>query len=169
PREAALADLARRFFHSRGPATLRDFVWWTGLRVADARAGHAAIQAEMASEVIDGAEYWSFARTERGPRPGGPYLLPAFDEYLVGYQDRRDVLHADHVPLVNAGGGLLAPCVVVDGRVLGVWRRSLGKPGVTIELGLFGSVSRGTRTAIDEAAERYASFLAAPLAAVMTA
>jgi len=59
--------------------------------------------------------------------------------------------------------------VVVDGRVLGVWRRSLGKPGAAIELALFRSVSRATRTAIDEAAERYASFPAAPLAAVITA
>jgi len=176
-RDHALGELARRFFRSRGPATLRDFMWWTGLRVGDARVGLAAIAGEMEPEAIAGVEYWSFGSDGAGGRGAearkssahSAYLLPAFDEYLVGYQDRRAVLHADHVRLVNAGGGLLAPCVVVDGRVLGVWRRSLGKAGVAIEFRLFGTADRRARTAVGEAAERYATFVGAPLASVMTA
>jgi hypothetical protein len=159
--DSAAAELARRFFRSRGPATLRDFVWWTGLPPKGARAGLAAIEAELASEVSEGVTYWSFAG--RSQVDHAAHLLPAFDEYLIGYCDRRDVLHADHVRAINAGGGLLAPCVVVDGRVVGRWRRSVTRAGVAIEVTLF--VARG-RAAITEAAERYAAFVACPLVGV---
>jgi hypothetical protein len=163
PRERALGELARRFFQSRGPATLRDFVWWSGLPVGDARAGLAAIAGDVEAEVIGGVEYWS-ARGGAGRRSGMAYLLPAFDEYLVGYCDRRDVLHPDHVRAINAGGGLLSACVVVDGRVAGVWRRTLDKAGLAIEISWLTRTTRAARAAVAEAAERYARFLATPLA-----
>lgn len=160
---SALGELARRFFCSRGPATLRDFTWWSGLPVRDARTAIAAVAGELRSEVVDGMEYWSSDDARARPAAFVAQLLPAFDEYLIGYADRDAVLRTEHVRAVNSGGGLLSPCVVIDGHVAGVWRRTLGRGGVSIELVLFGPVSRRARTAISDAAERYAAFVAAPL------
>jgi hypothetical protein len=159
--DEALAELARRYFRSRGPASAADFAWWSGLAPAEARAGLAAVAAELASESIAGVTYW---RAPRAPRlsPAAladAYLLPAFDEYLVAYRDRSAVLSTRDTPRINAGGGLLAPTVVVGGRVVGTWRRALGRGVVTIGLSLFDRPAPGARKRIEAAAERYAAFL----------
>jgi hypothetical protein len=160
-RDEALAELARRYFRSRGPATAADFAWWSGLAPADARAGLAAVAAELASQSIAGVTYWRAHRAPRAPAAAlaDAYLLPAFDEYLVAYRDRSAVLSARDTRRINAGGGLLAPTVVVGGRVVGAWRRTLGRGVVTIALSLFEKPAPRERARIAAAAERYGAFL----------
>jgi hypothetical protein len=160
-RADALAELARRYFRGRGPATLADFVWWSGLTVTDARAALAAVETELAGETFAGVKTW---RAARAPLPTAAalaraYLLPPFDEYLVGYRDRSAVLAERHVRRLNAGGGLLAPCIVLGGRVVGTWRRVLDRAGVTVTLAPFQPLPRADRARVEEAAERYAAFL----------
>ena len=161
PRDEALAELARRYFRSRGPATAADFAWWSGLAPAEARAGLAAVATELASQSIAGLTYWRARGTPLVPAAAlaDAYLLPAFDEYLVAYRDRSAVLGARDARQINAGGGLLAPTVVVGGRVVGVWRRTLGRGVVTIALSLFEKPAPRERACIVAAAERYGAFL----------
>jgi hypothetical protein len=97
PREEALGELARRYFRSHGPATLRDFVWWSGLKTTDARRG-----LEMnrpISREVDGLKYWTVGRT--APASGRPktiaHLLPVYDEYLVAYRDHKAVPRPPYV------------------------------------------------------------------------
>jgi hypothetical protein len=166
-REEAAATLARRYFESRGPATVVDFAWWSGLAPAEARAGLDAVRAHLASETIAGAVYWYAARAARLSEAAlaevalaRAHLLPAFDEYLIAYRDRAAVLAPEQARRLNAGGGLLAPCIVVGGCVAGTWRRSFDRRGtVTIALAPFAPADPRTRAAINEAAERYAAFL----------
>ena len=159
PREAALAELARRYFATRGPATVDDFNWWSGVGAADARAATAAIARELASETIDGRTYFHAADAPAPIVESSAHLLPAFDEYLVAYRDRGDVLDSKHRKRVNVGAGLLSPSVVIDGRVVGTWRRTLARSSVAIALDSFGKVTRAQRRAIAIAAAPYASFL----------
>ncbi len=165
----ALAELALRYFRSRGPATLDDFAWWSGLGIKDARAGLEAAAPSLACETLDRRSYWygdpattrpraSSRRTTHGH--GTAVLLPAFDEYLVAYRDRSAVLDPAQARRINAGGGLLAPCVVVDGQVIGLWRRTLTTKRVAITIEPFDRASRDVRDAIAAAAERYGAFLA---------
>ncbi|MBI4954541.1 MAG: AlkZ family DNA glycosylase [Myxococcales bacterium] len=165
PREEALARLAARYFRSRGPATVQDLAWWSGLPQSDARHGLESIRSSLVRESIDGRTYFRASDTRAAPSSDA-YLLPAFDEYLVAYRDRSAVLDPAHVARVNAGGGMLDPCVVVGGRVVGTWRRTLGNRAVAIEVTLFGPRKRADRASIAAAANRYGRFLGVD--AVMT-
>jgi hypothetical protein len=161
-RDEAVGALARRYFESRGPASAADFAWWSGLAPGEARAGLEAIRAELVSESSGGVTYWSGAPAARvsDAALARAHLLPAFDEYLVAYRDRDAVLDPAQARRINAGGGLLAPCIVASGRVVGTWRRTFDRrSAVTISLVPFGRLDEPARAAIGEAAERYAAFL----------
>jgi DNA glycosylase AlkZ-like len=94
-RDVARGELARRFFTSHGPAELADFVWWSGLTTADARAGAASVGGALARESVGGRDVWLDPALDSGPlKPGRPmaHLLPNFDEYTVAYRDRAAIV-----------------------------------------------------------------------------
>jgi hypothetical protein len=157
-RDAALAELARRYFASRGPASAADFTWWSGLAPDEARRGLAAAGKMLSAIHVGHETYWHGVARARVTSPP-VILLPAFDEYLVAYRDRGAVLDAAHARAINAGGGMLDPIVVVGGRVRGTWRRELGRSAVTIAVDMFAEPSASARKAITVAAHRYAAFL----------
>jgi hypothetical protein len=158
-RDESLAELAFRYFRSRGPATVADFVWWSGLSPSDGRAGLEFVKAKLVSEVIGGQTHWRGEGGVGRVASATVHLLPAFDEYLVAYRNRDAVLDPKHVKRINAGGGLLAPCIVAGGRVIGIWRRTLTTTTVTIELRPFQGIEAPAPRALDDAATRYAHFL----------
>jgi hypothetical protein len=170
----AVAELARRYFRSRGPATLDDFRWWSGLPAAEVRAGIEAAAGTLATQVIEGRTCWLAADLTQNPQrvphlprsahardnpARGVHLLPAFDEYLVAYRNRDAVLEDRHTKKLNAGGGMLNPAVVQDGRVIGTWRRTLGRQGVAVTMTLFAPASLRLRRELAVAARRYGDFL----------
>ena len=157
-RTDALHELATRYFTSRGPATISDFMWWTSLEAREARTALEAAAPSLTAESIGGETYWFDGARSVAEKPG-TFLTPAFDEYLVAYRRRDAVLDPDHVKLVNAGGGLLGPCIVHDGRILGTWRRATTKEGLRVELSFFEPRKRIDR-AIRDAEQRYLRFLA---------
>lgn len=158
-RHEALAELARRYFESRGPATVSDFAWWSGLAPAEARDGLESVKSKLASVVVGGQTYFRADRAPARAAGGAAYLLPAFDEYLIAYRDRDSVLDPKVVKHINAGGGMLGPCVVIDGRVVGTWRRELTRTVVSVEVRTFVAPPPAHRRAIVAAARRYAAFL----------
>ena len=90
--DEALATLGQRFFRSHGPATIRDFAWWSGLTIADGKRATEMIRAQR--EMIDGLAYWSVGPSaRRTARDERVHLLPIYDEYLVAYRDRQAVPH----------------------------------------------------------------------------
>jgi hypothetical protein len=152
-REQALTELARRYLQSRAPATRLDFIWWSGLNAAEARF---ALDAAAVPE-----------NTARVPPPPAALLLPFYDELLVGYRDRSAMLDAKDVKKVNAGGGLLSSCIVLDGRVAGLWKRTLSPKAVTVNVRPFRPLTPREREALAKEAERYAAFLELPLKLVL--
>ena len=143
PREEALARLADRYFRSHGPATVRDFAWWSGLQVSEAHRAVALAGERLVEELHDGQPFWS-AEMGGGALDVRGYLqiLPAFDEFLVGYTDRTAVLDASRSGDVFRGG-LIHPVVVHDGRVLGTWRRTMTRREVVCSVAPF--VALGSR------------------------
>lgn len=129
-REAALGELTSRYFRSHGPATIRDFTRWVGLTAADVRAGLALARPGLASIDVGGVEHLMDPRTPevldacRG-RARGVFLLPGFDENLLGYADRGAALPAEYADrIVPGGNGMFRPTIVHDGRVIGTWRHN---------------------------------------------
>ncbi|MBA3533788.1 MAG: winged helix DNA-binding domain-containing protein [Ardenticatenales bacterium] len=163
-RDEALAELAARYFTSHGPATLADFVWWSGLATAEARAGLEMVQPQLVRELVQGRDYWLPAC---GPDQDGAsssaYLLPAFDEYLVGYKERHAVLAPSLAKQINPGGGLLAPTIVVDGQVVGVWKRTLKRKAPLVRATLFTRLTPAAAQAVETAAARYGQFVGLPV------
>jgi hypothetical protein len=161
PRDEALATLAQRYFASHGPATLQDFIWWAGLTVTEARAGLQTAASTLGREAIGGQEYY-YAQDQSAAQPGPleVFLLPPFDEYLVAYRDRSASLDLKYQSQVVPGGnGIFNPIVVIDGRVMGTWKRTFKKDTVTMTFSPFTSWNEAQAQAIAAAAERYSRFV----------
>jgi len=161
-RDEALVELARRYFTSHGPATLQDFAWWSGLTTADAKAGLEMAKRFLAQEVSDGQTYW-LASSMPAAKDSSPtaYLLPAFDEYTVAYKDRSAVLDPKYTKQVNSGNGIFYPTIVMDGQVVGTWKRTIKKDTLVITPSPFTKLKRAETHSLAEAASRYGEFLVA--------
>ena len=142
-RDEALAKLTQRYFTSHGPATLQDFVWWSGLSVADAKHGIELIDPDLRKELT----YWTATEPPKQTAHSA-HLLPNFDEYFVGYKDR---------PVIDGinNWDLLGPTIIVNGKVAGTWKRN----SKTVELNILRAVNKSEQRAIAKATERYVEFL----------
>jgi uncharacterized protein YcaQ len=158
-REGALAELTRRYFTSHGPAQLQDFAWWSGLTSAEARAGLEMSRQHLAEVAVDGKRYWLAPSVRVPERPSRTaYLLPPYDEYLIAYKDRSAALDPAVWSPVAARDPLAAP-VVLDGRVVGGWKRAANANEVAITLDLPRRLATADMRLVVEAAWRYADFL----------
>ena len=160
-REAALAELAGRYFTSRGPATVHDFAKWSGLTLSDARRGLEAVSSDLRQEAVDGRAYWlsrssSATRKETSPTA---HLLSIYDEYISGYKDRSAIGTATVGARLTALGNALTAVVVLDSQIVGTWSRTLGKDAVAIEANLFARLTKAEHRAVAAAAQRYGDFL----------
>lgn len=172
-RDEALAELARRYFTGHGPATLQDFVWWTGLAAGEAKAGLEMVKPELMQEEIDSKRYWLPKSTpssvsdldERSPIA---CLLPNFDEYMIGYKDRSAMFPA-------AYSGKLAPrgniafnyTIIINGIAAGGWRRERKNDGVVIRTRLFRPLDDDEKDALSVTADRYGAFLGMPVTLIL--
>ena len=164
-RDEALGELARRYFASHGPATVKDLARWSGLPMAQVRLGIGVASASLATLELDGVSYYLAPETlDADPAVGRVHLLPGFDEYLLGYQDRSAVLAPEHSQAIVPGGnGVFRPTIVVDGAVVGTWRRTIKARQVTVEATPFAPLSRPIQSGLREAVETYGAFLGLPV------
>jgi len=164
-RDESLAELARRYFVSRGPATLPDFVWWSGLTTADCKTAIELIKSQLTSELLDDQTYW---RVESQPLPKAKtpkaYLLPNYDEYVVGYEDRSAILGDPTTHKLDSRGNVLFQhTIVIEGEVRGTWKRKETKKAASLEATPFRPFTKAEAQAVASAAHRYAEFLELPV------
>jgi winged helix DNA-binding protein len=139
-REEALTELARRYAAGHAPATAEDFARWSGLPAGDLR--------------------WQEPDTGEADQ-GGVRLLPAFDEWLLGWASREPILPPEHAKRVAPGGGIIRPVAIADGRVFATWR--LDRPKGRIELDPFARITKPMRAGIEEEVAAIGEFLGACL------
>lgn len=189
-RDEALARLMARYVTSHGPATIQDAAWWSGLTLSDVREGLALAGEAVVRQTIDGREYWvgaaaprfvdrrssSTSRNTAVRTPGtrSPraqqaqhqvLLLPSYDEYTVAYRDRSALLHDSTENTTLAQSALLSQPVMLDGRHVGAWRRTIPartSAPVRVDVRLLQPLTTRERDALDAAVERYARFLGRP-------
>jgi hypothetical protein len=184
-RSAALREFALRYFTGHGPATERDFAWWSKLTLADARAAIALARDELTELSLDGVTFWAGHATA-GPASLGPasldpagkrsaalaepaepaalrevYTLPGFDEYLLGYQDRSHVLDADHLQRIIPGkNGIFLPTLVSKGKVIGTWRKGDVATATSATAELFAPLTARETAALRRSENAYERFMA---------
>lgn len=163
-REEALAELTRRYFTSHGPATLQDLMRWAGITTADAKLGLAAAQPDLTKVTAAGHDYWlAHSQPPAANAGAASYLLPGFDEYLLGYADRSAMLDPTYAQRICPGGnGVFRPTVVIDGRVVGTWQRTLKRHRVGITLALFNPLTEAQHESLAKEAQRYGAFVGLP-------
>ncbi|MBP1773303.1 MAG: hypothetical protein H6P99_2466, partial [Holophagaceae bacterium] len=160
-KDQALADLALRYFSSRGPATLQDFTWWSGLTTTEAASALEMVKPKLIAANMGGQCFWMSLTTQIPPSGGeGVYLLPSFDEYLLGYQNRNAVLESKYAPLLSPGGdGTFLPAIVIHGCVVGTWSRILRNGAIEVRTITFRSLTSKESSLLKEAVHRYGEFL----------
>lgn len=153
--DEALAALARRYFQSHGPATTRDFMWWSTLTARDAKRGLEMNDAR--SEIVDGITYWTVGEPPAAPRArrSTVHLLPIYDEYLVAYRDRVAV------PLGQGRGAAtqLGPVLVINDHIAGTWKTVQRDREIGVNVAPTRRLTGSERMALEEVVQQYGRFL----------
>ncbi|MTK53188.1 winged helix DNA-binding domain-containing protein [Paludibacter sp.] len=159
-REESLSTLAKRYFSAHGPATIADFVWWSGLSQSEAKQGIEANKHAFESLTINGQIYWMNRDSQADTTANSlVHLLPAFDEYLISYRDRSAMIASHHNPKTIYTNGVFRPVVVVNGKVAGLWSRTIKKEVVTVSIAMFDDFSDDVRSLIKKSVKPYGVFL----------
>ena len=163
-RDASLEDLTLRYFATRGPATVADMSWWSGLAPADVKRGIEIAGKHLRKVDLDGRPHW-FSEKQRAPRRRTTaHLLSNYDEYFIGLRDRSAIatrVRALH--LVTGGDALIAHIAFIDGQLVGGWRRLLEPSGVVVALELVTRITREERERLEGQAVRLSRFLGTPV------
>ena len=164
-RRDALAELTRRYFTSRGPATFKDYLRWSTLTAADGRQGLDMVGSLLQREAVDGRTYW-FAPSESGTMPPSPTvdLVQGYDECIMSYSESKDLLRRERtVDPTPKGAAVFTHAILLDGRLIGHWRPVARKGAVTIDTHFHRPLRVVERVALEAAADRYSRFVGSPV------
>lgn len=162
-REEALGELAKRYFISHGPAAVQDFAWWTGLTLTDARNAAASVKDYLKELIIENKSYL-YSRNSRKLKSANSaaIVLPAFDEYFVGYKDRSAALESGTPEEFTAPFSLLSPVILINGCAAGTWGRRIIKNKVIVDIKPFRKYSKEELDNVHESIAEYCRFIQMP-------
>lgn len=166
-REAALAELAVRYLAAHGPSEPADLAFWSGIAAGDAKRTWRSIGDRLVEVQTTNGIRWSLrTRTGGAPRHSAR-LLPAFDEYLLGWKDLETAVPTEHRKKINRGGGWIRPVLLVDGRAIGTWNTTRASNTLRLEVRPFTPPAPWIHRALDSEAEDLAEFLGLPVEPVL--
>ena len=160
-REESLVELARRYFTSHGPATAQDLAAWSGLVAADVKLAVELVAKDLLQEKIESKIYYmAHGASVPSSESRRLFLLPGFDEFMLGYRDRSPSLEAKHAAkIVPGSNGVFVGTVVESGRVIGTWKREIVRGEVVVECKPFAKFSAAQKSEIKKAVARFGVFL----------
>lgn len=165
--EEALAELTRRYFTARGPATVRDYRAWSSLTAAQARRGLEIVGRDLEQTEAEGRTYWFGPDARRAPAPArSPRfdLVQIYDETIMGYTESRDALYdASTVDRTAAYREAWMHGILRDGRLIGRWKPADRREKVVVETTFFRPLTAAQTPAFEAALERYAAFRGQPV------
>ncbi len=144
--DAAYREFTRSYLHAYGPATPEDQAAWSGLSLSKTRTAWRYLADELLEVNSAGTSAWilkSQARWLNELSLPGPIirLLPRYDIYLLGYQNRDFAVPREFAKRINAGGGIVHPTLLVDGQVVGIWKGQQQKNHLNVLVEPFGSLA----------------------------
>lgn len=157
-KEEALAILARKYFRSHSPASLKDFVWWSGLSVTEARQGIAAIEQELLSDHFLAQKLYVHQSYKEEKTTDILHILPSYDEYLISYKDRTDVLNKEYQHKAFNSFGIFRPVILYNGQIVGNWNKVIQKQTTHIEMNWFKKNTKIKRELLSLAERKYLTF-----------
>jgi hypothetical protein len=158
-RDLACTELARRYFRSHGPATLNDFVWWSGLSKGQSKKALETIKTEFVSETIENQTYWFSSDIQSfEPENNTIHFVPAFDEFIISYRDRKASLPFENMAQAVSVNGIFKPVIVINGQVEGTWKRTVKKNIIILETLFFSPISKSVKNQLEEALMPYGQF-----------
>jgi hypothetical protein len=157
-KDEALSAIALRYFSSHGPATVKDFSWWSGLSPSDARRAVEIARPDSSSSQ-NGETYYFFTSSSNRSiiKNSTVHLLPAWDEFTVAYKDRSLVLDPEFHH--ESGSGIFNQNILISGKIKGGWRRELKSNSVLVETRYYGSPANSEVKGVAAAARRYAKYV----------
>ncbi len=162
-KEEALALLAKKYFQSHSPASLNDFVWWSGLSITEAKKGIEAIKSELITDTFNGNEFYVHnLYQDIEPTKDILHFLPSCDEYLISYKSRTDVLDKEHYSKAFNNYGIFQPVILYNGKVVGNWKKAIKKSQPEIDISVFDIKTKLNKKLISQAEKRYKEFLRLP-------
>jgi hypothetical protein len=157
--DESLGKLALKYFVSHGPATIIDLAWWAGLTQAEAIAGLSGVKSKLNNEMISGKEYWfSNSLSPVKAIPNKAFLMSVFDEYGIAYKDRSAL--SNKVRTDKLIGMDFLTMLVIKGKIAGMWKRTLKKNKVEVEISPLTPFSKSETGAIAKSIKEYGNFLA---------
>jgi hypothetical protein len=159
-REESASKLALSYFLSHGPAILQDFIWWSGLPITLSRHALESIKSKLVSEKVENQTFWfSDSISIPAPDKNTVFLLPAYDEFTISYRDRTVSLTLEMHRKAISSNGIFRPIVVINGEVVGLWRKTTQKDKIRVEVNLFQPVGIVLKELIEETTVRYGNYL----------
>jgi len=153
--DEALFNLAGRYFSTRGPATIKDFAWWSGLTVIDAKKGTGSLGHSYIRENINGAEY-IFIPSEVENKSTSTFLMSDYDEYGISYKDRSALF--PELTGRPAAVPSFTHMIIIDGKIAGTWKKIVKGKNIEIECAPFITLSGPAKKNLDHAVNRYREF-----------
>ena len=163
--EETLKRWTHRYFRSHGPAQPKDFAWWSGLTMEDARLGLEMLEGELESQTVDGKRHWQSPQGAGRAQAGSAraLLLSIYDEYTIAYRDRSALGAEPHVERLIQMGNALTSVLILDGGIAGTWKRTVRKGQVDVVVTPFRALGNTEKEAVAKAANGYADFHELPL------
>jgi hypothetical protein len=160
--DGALAELTRRYFSTRGPATVKDYTKWSSLTVAQARRGLEMVGAELERVEVGQRVYWTPGTPHSRPNRPVVDLIQGYDEIVSSYGESRDLILSEvGIPGTNPDPPLLHS-ILLDGRLAGHWKESLGREEVTVATTLYRPLKAAEDAALKQAVQRLGAFYTMP-------
>lgn len=158
-KEEALERLAFKFFSSHSPATLQDFIWWSGLTATEAKIGLESVRQNFISEEINGKIFWMKSNIQiPNNDKDSALLLPQFDEFVVSYKDRSEMIEEKYYSKVMTKMGIFSPTIMLNGEIIGSWKKIKKKNKIEIELSFFKKTSKKTENLYRDEIKRVERF-----------
>jgi len=161
-KEDALAELTKRYFQSRGPATINDFSTWSGLTLAECRQGIEMINAGLQRLLHAKNEHYFIPPHIVHEYSINLYLLPIYDEYIMGYKDRSAMLELKN-NLQQAYSFSFDCTIIYKGQIIGTWKRTIGNKEIDVFYQFFKPLTDKQKKEFKNSVERFSEFNKLPV------